>query len=338
MAKPKFGIDLMGGDIPPHILLKGVLDNLSVSPMEACFLFYCDEDHFPQIENEIRQFKIHHPLDATIVACKDVITSQDSPLIAVKTKKNSSMSLGILDLNEKKIDAFMTVGNTGALLALAHFHLNVLPGIKRPALMAHLPTSSKPVALMDVGANTHASSELLFQFALMGIAYLRATQNNDFTLGILNIGSEEHKGTSERKETIALLKEFQESHPELLPNFYGNIEPREVFQGKCDLVITDGFSGNIFLKSAEGTSHLIMNSLKESGKEVLTKDQLKKLMTVLNPFFEHEVYPGALLTGVDGIVLKCHSYLDGKAIYQTILHANDLIQGDFLSKIKKNLF
>lgn len=336
-AKPKIGIDLMGGTNPPYQLLSGIFDNLCLNKDSATLLFFCDA----QNEDKIKSVFDSHPkcshLDYKLIVKKEFISLDDTPLVAVKAKKDSTLWQGISDLKEGVIDAFISVGNTGALLAISHFTLKLLPQISRPALLTRLPTAKTPVTLMDVGANTHATKDQLLEFTLIGSAYLRALGKQFFKVGILNIGTEEHKGTTERKEAYSLIKEIHQKHPHLVPSFIGNIEPQDVFSGNCDLVITDGFSGNIFLKSAEGTSQLIYNTIKKVAPSIVSLDQVQKLFFELRPFFEHENNPGALLTGVDGIVIKCHSYFDGKAISHAVEHAIELIQGNFIEKIKKNL-
>lgn len=336
-AKPKIGIDLMGGDNPPHQLLSGILFYLENQNLDVIIYLFCDQKNHESISELMNQFQSKIKIEYQIISSKEVIHLEDPPLYALKTKKNSSLWYGITYLKDKKIDAFISVGNTGALLAIAHFNLDLLPSISRPALLTKLPTMKNSVTLMDVGANTTATKEHLLQFSLMGSAYLRALGKTFFKIGLLNIGTEEHKGTLERKEAHSLIKEFHAKKPEVIPEFIGNIEPQDVFNGTCDLVVTDGFSGNIFLKSAEGTSHLILKTLKKLAPQIISDDQVSALISGLRPFFEHEVNPGALLTGVDGIVIKCHSYFDGKALFHAICHAVDLIQGDFLTKIKRNL-
>jgi glycerol-3-phosphate acyltransferase PlsX len=337
LAKPKIGIDLMGGDNPPHQLLSGILTYLEHQSLDVFLSLFCDEKNHHLILELMNDFQAKKSLEYQIISSKDVIQLEDPPLTALKSKKDSSLWNGITYLKDKKIDAFISVGNTGALLAISHFNLDLLPSISRPALLTRLPTMKNSVALMDVGANTAATKEHLLQFSLMGSAYLRALGKSFFKIGLLNIGTEEHKGTIERKEAYSLIKEFHALKPEVIPEFIGNIEPQDVFNGNCDLVVTDGFSGNIFLKSAEGTSHLILKTLKRLAPNIIAQDQVTTLISNLRPFFEHEVNPGALLTGVDGIVIKCHSYFDGKALFHAICHAVDLIQGDFLKKITRNL-
>ncbi len=336
-AKPLIGIDLMGGDNPPHLLLQGILKSLEYSPIPVSFVLFCDQAHATQVQALSDAYALNHLTSFQLVISKEHITLQDPPLYAFKSKRESSLWMGITYLKEKKIDAFISVGNTGALLAIAHFSLDLLPNINRPALLTRLPTMKNCVTLMDVGANTVATKDHLLQYAIMGSAYLRALGKSNFSAGLLNIGTEEHKGTVERKEAFALIKELHLTTPEVLPHFFGNIEPQDVFSGLCDLVITDGFSGNIFLKSAEGTSQLILNTIKKQAHHIISENQVTSLIQGLRPFFEHEVNPGALLTGVDGIIIKCHSYFDGKAIYHAISHAIELIQGNFIDKIKKNL-
>ncbi|NBO24507.1 MAG: phosphate acyltransferase PlsX [Chlamydiae bacterium] len=335
-AKPKIGIDLMGGDTPPKELLSVLLDQLKSDQTPYSLIFYCDDQSYESLSQLLFDRKsAHHSFE--LISKKTYISLEDPPLAAVKSKKDSTLWQGLTDLKEQTIEAFISLGNTGALLAISHFCLKLLPSVSRAALLTQLPTAQQSVTLMDVGANTSATPNHLLEFAFMGSAYLRALGKTHFKVGLLNIGSEEHKGTQERKDAYNQIKELHQNHPDLIPHFIGNIEPQDVFNGHCDLVITDGFSGNIFLKSAEGTSQLILKTLHKKAPAILSQEQLLQLIQKLSFVFEHAVHPGALLTGVDGIVIKCHSYFDGKAIYHAIKHAKDLIEGDFIEKIKKIL-
>lgn len=337
LAKPIIGVDLMGGDHPPISLLSGILDNFKKTPQECKFFFYCDETSSIEIKATLARFSLDHPLDYAIKTTSQTITLSDQPLQAVKSKKDSTLWVGIQNLRDKQIDAFVAVGNTGALLAIAHFTMDLLPGISRPALMARLPTLKNSATLLDVGANAQATADQLHQFTLIGSAYLRSMGKAYFQVGLLNIGSEEHKGKIEHKEAYAKIKELHTKSPEIIPSFIGNIEPQDVFLGHCDLIITDGFSGNIFLKSAEGTSQLILKTLQKLAPSTISQDQVEKLMLGMRPYFEHEVNPGALLTGINGIIIKCHSYFDGRALFHAICHARDLIRANFIEKIKSHL-
>ena len=336
-AKPIIGVDLMGGDHPPHQLLSDILEHISKKPLNAKIIFFCSIDHLTLIQSVLKSSLCITFLDYEIVPKQEYITLEDHTLTALKTKKDSSLWQGVLDLKAKKVDALISVGNTGALLAICHFCLELLPKVHRPALLTKMPSMKNSITLLDVGANTTATKEQLLQFSLIGSAYLKSLGNEHFKIGLLNIGTEEHKGTVERKEALALIKSYHHQHPERIPHFIGNIEPQDVFLGNCELVVTDGFSGNIFLKSAEGTSQLILKKLRTLNHPFISKELVSDLVQHLRPIFEHEVYPGALLAGVSGIVIKCHSYFDGRAIYHSIIHAIELHQGNFLEKLKKNL-
>lgn len=230
------------------------------------------------------------------------IEMEDDPLIAVREKKDSTLLNGLKFLRDNAIDVFISAGNTGALIAGATLFIPKKEGIKRPALLATLPTQSGHVMVLDVGGNIGCKAELLIQFAHLGIDYLKEHLGYKTPrLALLNIGIESKKGTHELKKTYSYLKEEQHS---LGIVFVGNIEARSIFDGKVDLVVTDGFTGNIFLKTVEGVSHFFLNRTEEflsihQEQALFTTSQLKKE-------FNCENYGGALLCGLDRQVVKCH--------------------------------
>ena len=226
------------------------------------------------------------------VAASEVIEMNEAPLLAVRRKKDSSMAVGARLLKEGKIDALVSTGNTGALIATALFHLSRLPNVDRPALLALLPTAVRGVAVLDVGANLYPKPHHLIDFARIGLAYRKAAHNiEDGKVGLLNIGVEEEKGTAQLKEGYTLLQE------EFGDAFLGNVEGREVYEGKVDVLVTDGFTGNVFLKTSEGVSSFLVDYLKKhfgskAGEEVAHE---------LHTQFNYAQYPGALLAGLDGV-------------------------------------
>jgi glycerol-3-phosphate acyltransferase PlsX len=301
------GIDLMGSDTAPEDLYRAALQ-LQEEGLEADIFFFASEE-------------VQGELDPTlsIVASPDVITMDDDPLQAVRRKKESSLCQGIDYLHKKKIDAFVSAGNTGALLIAAKTTLKPLPGIDRPALLALLPTKKEPVAVLDVGANVTLKPEHIFQFATMGIAYQKSRGIESPTVGLLNIGAEAQKGTPQLREAYTKLETMNRDSMV----FVGNVEGKRVFQGDIDVVVTDGFTGNVFLKTAEGVAAFILEQLPEPTN----------LRHRLNP----TDYPGAILCGVDGIVVKCHGDTSPVAFMNSIKVALRLVQHQFLEKINQNL-
>jgi len=289
----KIAIDLMGNDIPPIDLLNAcVLEEKKKLP-GVSFVFIGTKE----LQNIAIKAK------ANFILAKHTIFLDDNPLTALKKKKDSSIAIGMKLLKEAQVDAFVSAGNTGAIMTSAKMNLSMLPFISRPSLLALLPTEKKTLTVLDVGANISAKSKYLFENALIGIAFQKAIGNKYPKLGLLNIGSEEQKGTVEQKKVFEELKKL--SLKTKFFNFVGNIEPKEVFQSDIDVLITDGFTGNIFLKTAEGIANFILNRLRQCGDRC---DSIRPYFSDLQKYLHYEQYPGALLTGVNKIVIKCHSY------------------------------
>lgn len=299
----------MGGDQPPDAIFEAVYHVAQKG--EAHFALFVTEA-------SARNFPSHPHID--YVYADQVIEMEESPLLAVRRKKKSTMAEGLRHLKGKKIDAFLTTGNTGALVALALFHLNTLPGVERPALLVTMPTAKGEVVVLDVGANISPKPHQLVTYAKLGQLYRTCFHQLERpTLGLLNIGTEQQKGTREVKLSYHLLESTFGSH------FLGNIEGCEVFQGKVDVLVTDGFTGNIFLKASEGISHFFLG--------VLPSEMAKELSQT----FDYAAHPGALLCGVDGIVVKCHGYSDRRALINGIEGALELARHQVISKMKSHL-
>jgi glycerol-3-phosphate acyltransferase PlsX len=238
----------------------------------------------------------------------------EHPLHSLRRKKNASIPVGMRLLKEGKIDAFVSSGNTGALVSSAKMILSMLPGIHRPALLALMPTKKNPVAVLDVGANIQVKAQHLVQFAHVGAAYQKARGIDHPTVGILNIGSEALKGTSELRLAYQKLLNLKNAPF----RFAGNIEGKSVFDGDVDVLVTDGFTGNIFLKTAEGIASLILDRLHAH----IPASELKKLnISDLQRHLHYAEYPGALLAGVRGIVIKCHGYTTPQGFANGVLGA-----------------
>ncbi|HSX25632.1 MAG TPA: phosphate acyltransferase PlsX [Chlamydiales bacterium] len=307
------GVDLMGSDNAPIDLLNA-LNSLPLPPgVELLFI------GTPEFETKAHRYQI----------APEIIGMEEHPLHALRRKRNSSLAVGLRLLKEKKIDAFVSAGNTGALVSCAKMTLSTLPGILRPALLALMPTKKNPLAVLDVGANIQAKAKHLIQYALIGAAYQKTRGIKNPTIGILNIGSEAIKGTSELQIAYQALQS--------LPlHFAGNIEGKSVFDGNVDVLITDGFTGNIFLKTAEGIASLILDRLHAH----IPPTELKKLqpqLTDLQHHLHYGEYPGALLAGVNGIVIKCHGYSTPRAFANGVLGAIALSSHNFLSTLQSHL-
>lgn len=327
-SKPlHLGFDLLGGDIvsPDHVL--ETLHSLYSEIRDPfCLTIFAT----PDLAIHIEAFKEANGInekELEVLQTEEIIHMDDDPLHSVRKKKDSSMCLGMQLLRDKQIDALVSTGNTGALIASAKLYLPMLQGISRAALITLLPTKKDPIAVIDVGANIHCTPEHLLHFAHMGIAYQKARGIKAPQIGLLNIGSEEKKGRAELRETYRLLQESE-------PHFIGNVEGKEVFSGNLHVLVTDGFTGNVFLKTAEGLSSFVLDIMK-SNQSLLpfSKPLLNRLEAELNSA-EH---PGAILCGVDGLIIKCHGDANAAALKLGVQGALQLLQENFLERIKSQL-
>lgn len=321
----RIGIDLLGCDAPANV----ILETIAAMPQE--------EEHPPQFtvfgtQDVLKD--IPDGIESCIVT--EEITMEEDPLVAVRRKKNSSIVRAMHMLASYDLDAFISAGNTGALMASASLCLPMLPGIDRPALMALMPTKIDPVAVLDVGANVNFKAENLLQFALMGIAYQKARGVANPTVGLLNIGAEKQKGTPEVRKAYEMLQKLNKDAPVLHPIFVGNIEGRDVFHGNIHVLITDGFTGNVFLKTSEGIAGFILDHLQNLGP-IESLPGLKSIIQVLRHRLDYAEYPGAILCGVDGIVIKCHGESNPQAFTHSIKSADRLNKHFFLEKLKIEL-
>lgn len=312
---PTIGIDLMGSDEDSQTVLSSLIPILQQLQQSVHFVVFGEEKN---------KSLLHSLPFASFVIASDVINMDENPLLAIRRKKNSSIHLGIQALKTKKIDAFISKGNTGALMATARAHLKTLPSVTRPALLTLLPTKHNELAILDVGANTACKSSHLIEFAAIGASYQKARGIKEPKVGLLNIGIEPIKGTPELRDTYKALSKLNNKYHH--PFFYGNVEARDVFEGSVDVLITDGFTGNIFLKTAEGIARFLLEELEENPSSRILQSKL-----------DYSEYPGALLAGVQGIVIKCHGFSKSKAFYHSIVSAVQLIEQNFLKKIQEEL-
>lgn len=329
MTTPVIGIDLMGGDHPPLRLFENLLGFEEESLPFPNLVFFATADLIPKFEKIVSARPERSKI--SFVEAENIILMDDDPLTALRSKKKASIPLGIEHLAQKKLDGFISLGNTGALIGASKLHLKMLKGIQRPALLALLPTKLKPLAVLDVGANITCRAEHLVQFAAMGLSYQKCFGIKNPKIGLLNIGSEKKKGRLELVEAYQLLQSLNTNKDE--PVFIGNVEGKEAFKGHVNVLITDGFSGNIFLKTAEGMTAYILERILEEG---LDKHKESSFYT-----FAHDLnyaeYPGALICGVDKIVIKCHGYSNSKAILSALKGAINLVETRFLEKLTKQL-
>lgn len=333
----RIGIDLMGSDRPPHVLFDAVLQG-SKELTSSCALVVIATH---SVVNELKT--MHHavlnvPGTAQIEfypVC-DSIAMADDPLFAFCNKKESSLAVGIRLLKRKKLDAFVSAGNTGALVAGAALSLPHLPGVKRPALLVVLPTVTGSVAVLDVGGTVLCKPHHLVQFAYMGAAYQRCMQGIEKPkVGLLNIGIEPKKGSSVARQAYQALCENAVSAAVNM-HFLGNVEGRDVFQGGIDVLVTDGFTGNVLLKTSEGLSSFIFEHIQEA-LQPFASEKLHQTFKELKRSFSYSEYPGALVCGVEGVVVKCHGNSSTKAILNGIKGAVRLVDQQLIPRLKEQL-
>lgn len=316
----RVGIDLLGSDISPQALLEAIVAfKAELKPSVHLTLFGLSNLSYKDL-----------PEGVFFHTAAQAIEMEDDPLYAVRHKKDSSLYLGVKMLKEEHLDAFISSGNTGALMAASKLLLFTLPGVDRPALLTLLPTRGTEIAVLDVGANTSYKPKHLLQFALMGAAFQKSRGIAHPKVGLLNIGSEAKKGTPELRAVYESLKKMES--PSF--TFVGNIEAREVFQGGIDVLVTDGFTGNVFLKTAEGIGVVILDELEESMREE-EFSHLAPVFVKLRHHLHYAKYPGAVLAGVKGIVIKCHSNASLESVLSSITSAIRLVEHRFLDTIKE---
>lgn len=320
------GVDLLGSDVPPGDLLQAVLAFCKELDPSVQLTLFGTKALFSGIRPLAGKVFFH--------AVKEFIAMDDSPLTAIRRKKESSMCVGIRLLKGGHLQAFISAGNTGALMACSRIELPPLLHVERPALLTLLPTRNKEIAVLDVGANTSYKAKHLIQFAAMGVAYQRSRGVELPTVGLLNIGSEAKKGTPELQRVYNQL--LAGSKKSSSYTFSGNIEGRDVFQGEIDVLVTDGFTGNVFLKTAEGIAAVILEELECSSIEECSP-RTKGILAELRQRLHYAEYPGALLCGVEGIVIKCHGSSSPQSFLRSITTATRLAQHRFLDQVKKEL-
>lgn len=324
----RIGIDLMGGDTSPVLLLESVLALAQELDGKVDLFVFGTQSVINSSLNLSKNVKG--------ISVSEVITNEDDPLVAVRRKRDSSLCAGMRMLQKHELDAFVSAGNTGALIACAKLCLSMLPNIVRPALLALLPTKLNEVAVLDIGATVKSKVEHLVQFASMGVAYQKTRGIHHPKVGLLNIGSEKTKGTPELREAYEKLQFLNRNCNKNAPIFIGNIEGRDVFQGNIDVLVTDGFTGNVFLKTAEGIATFILDQLGETADEECSP-HLKNTLSALRKRLHYAEYPGAILCGVDGVVVKCHGDSTPRSLINGINGALRLLEHDFLEKIKNQL-
>jgi len=316
----KIAIDAMGGDNAPRAVVEGVSLVLRELPQDAELILFGDAY---SLECDLADAHIKDPR-VRVVATSEVIGFDEQPTLAIRRKKDSSMVRAIEAVAAGEADCVLSAGSTGALLTGGTLIIKRLKGVKRPALATVLPTMDGCVLLLDCGANTDCKSDYLVQFALMGSAYMKRVMGVETPrVGLLNNGTEEEKGNELTKETHQLLK----SAP---IHFAGNCEARDVLGGEFDVVVCDGFDGNVVLKGTEGTVSLMLGMLKKGlNSTYFTKIGAllcKPAFRMLKKKLDYTEYGGAPLLGVNGGVIKAHGSSNGKAFRSAILQGVRLVE------------
>lgn len=326
----RIAIDAMGGDHAPGLIVQGALEAAKEWPDVELVLVGDKAAIEPLLKEGL-------PANVTLHHADEVIGPDDEPVRAVRRKKGSSMVVAGQLVKDKEVDAMLSAGNTGALMTTGLLVVGRMEGIERPALAPILPTmvGSSGVLSLDMGANMDAKPEHLLQYAIMGSIYrakVHGVQNP--RVGLLNVGSEAKKGNELTKAAYELL----ENAP---VHFVGNVESRDVFDGKCDVLVCDGFAGNILLKAMEGTAGAIFTTLKEAfGSSILTKlaaaVMLPKLKT-LKQKLDYKEHGGAPLLGLNGLVIKCHGSSDAYAVKNAVRQARIALQANLTESISAEI-
>ena len=328
----KIAVDAMGGDNSPKKVIDGIIHNHK-NNKENFFKIFGDKNKIISLlkdEIESQYYEIIHT--------ENSVLSTDSPLEAAKKGKDTSMWLSIESVKKKEADIVISAGNTGALLVIAKLNLKMIQDIDKPALSALWPNKDGMSVVLDLGANIECSSKNLFDFSIMGASlYTSLYPNKKPNIGLLNIGSEELKGNEIIKETFKILNDKKSENY----NFSGYIEGNQIMDGKINVIISDGFTGNIALKTAEGTANFIAKELKKAmtgsviGKisSILNFYNLKKFKKRLDP----RLYNGAIFLGLDSPVVKSHGGTDFIGFSNSLDVCNKIVKGNLIEKIKYNI-
>ena len=322
-------VDCMGGDHGPTVTLEACRHFLTGHPDAHLLLV-----GLPQA---LQHFQ--HPR-ATLVAASEVVTMEDPLEVALRRKKDSSMRIAIEQVRDGKADVAVSAGNTGALMAIARYVLKTMEGIDRPAIAGQFPNAKGgATTMLDMGANVDCSPQHLLQFALMGTALVSVLNGDENpTVGLLNIGEEDIKGGENIRKTAELLRSAAKSGD---LNFYGNVEGDDIFHGTVDIVVCDGFVGNVALKASEGLASMISGFLKKSFSiNIFTKIAGIIAYPALSGFkrlVDHRRHNGAALLGLRGLVFKSHGSADALAFEVALSRAYDAAHHQLLARVERRL-
>lgn len=324
-------VDAMGGDHGVHITVPACLRFLGET-LDVNLILVGDSDSiYKQLGNNLSRFADR----IEVVHSTQVVGMDEAPQSAMRSKRDSSMRLAINAVKDNRADAIVSAGNTGALMAIARYVLRTMDGIDRPAIAKLMPTVSGEVCMLDLGANVECAPEHFLQFGVMGAQLMRGVTGKAApSVGVLNIGSEDIKGNETVKKAAELLKKTN-------LNFYGNVEGDDIFKGIVDVVVTDGFTGNVSLKTTEGVAKMIAFFLKEE----FTRSWLAKLIALMSfPVLKRikqrvdpRKYNGAVLLGLNGLVVKSHGGADSDGFYYALLQAYHEVQAGVIGLLRDYL-
>lgn len=324
-------IDCMGGDHGPHVTVPSAIGYLSQDPEANIILVGIPE----AIEAELKAVNFKVGPRIRIHSASEVVGMDESPALALRNKKDSSMRVAINLVKTGEAQACVSAGNTGALLATSRFVLKTILGIDRPALAVILPTIRGHTYVLDLGANINCTAEHLLQFGVMGASLVSSVESKASpSVGLLNIGEEEIKGNEVVKQAAELLRKSG-------LNFYGNVEGDDIYKGTTDVIVCDGFVGNVTLKTSEGLAQMLATYLREEFKRnLLTKIAGVVALPVIKAFkrrVDHRRYNGASFLGLRGIVIKSHGSADIFAFTSALQRAADEVRGGMLRRITERV-
>ena len=324
--KVRVAVDAMGGDYAPLVVVKGA--ELAVKEDSSIEVLLVGR------EEEIKRY-LGKGKRIEIIPAREIIEMEEPPALSVRKKSDSSINRGIKLLKDGGAEVFLSAGNTGAVVTSATLFLRTIPGVERPGIAIIFPTVRGFCLLIDAGANIDPKPEHLLDYGIMGAAYAELILDKENpTVGLLNIGEEETKGPEFLRETLRLLKDSQ-------LNFTGNIEGRDIFLGKCDVIVADGFVGNVALKVSESVAiaggYLLKKHIKTGLLSKLGGLLLKPSLNRLRKELDYTEYGGAPLLGVNGNVIICHGSSSAKAIKNAIKVAKDVVNKKVNEKIKQRL-
>jgi glycerol-3-phosphate acyltransferase PlsX len=332
----KISIDCMGGDHGPAVTIPAAISFVKHEPGAELILVGLED----AIRAELKKHKSDNHPRLSVVHASEVITMDDPLEVALRRKKDSSMRVAINLVKEGQAHACVSAGNTGALMAVSRYVLKTIPGVDRPAICTLIPNQKDgPTYMLDLGANVDCEPQHLHQFALMGSALVAALEGKPKpTVGLLNVGEEDIKGNDVVKQTAALLRA---DHEKGVLNFYGNVEGNDIFEGTTDIVVCDGFVGNVVLKASEGLGRFVKKALTAEFKSnplnmlgaMIAAGAIKSFSRRMNP----SRYNGASLLGLRGLVFKSHGGENAFGYEWAIKRAFDAAKYDVISRISKTI-